>query len=334
MPARFLRPTALRALVTACALGIGAGTAFAQVQATFLHNLAGFAGPLRYDGVRVSVDLEREETYVIYQDLVHIFNPSGMEVFVFGDGLDLGQILDVAVDRNGDIILLSYKDSRSRLTRCDFRGVPIGPIEVRNLPAGLVFYANRMVHRNGLLYFAALAASSVIVTDANGEFRSRVEFLPLLEAEEKKADEKKEDDKKRGEKRKNEKKNDGLESIGFTVDEQGSIFFTVPVLFAVYKYSPDGKLTSFGRPGSAPGRFGIVAGIASDSRGNLFVADKLKSVVMVFDKDFNFLSEFGFRGSKPGNLIVPDDVAIDRRDRVYVSQARKRGVSVFGLTFP
>ncbi len=314
MRLRFPRPTALRAFLTACALVIGARPAFAQVQATYLHTLAGFGGPLKYDGVRVSVDQEREETYVIYQNLVHIFNPSGMEVFVFGDGLDLGQILDVAVDGNGDILLLSYKDSKSRVTRCDFRGVPIGPMEIRNLPAGLTFGANRMVHRNGLLYFAALATSSVIVTDLNGEFRYRVEFLPLLP----------EDDKKK----------DGVESIGFTVDREGSIFLTMPVLFAVYKRSPDGKLTSFGRPGSAPGRFGIVAGIASDSRGNLFVADKLKSVVIVFDKDFNFLTEFGYRGSKPANLIVPDDIAIDKRDRVYVSQARRRGVSVFGLAFP
>lgn len=314
MSAGFLRVTALRAIATACALFIGGGQVFAQVQATYLHTLAGFAGPLKYDGVRVSVDLEREETYVIYQNLVHIFNPSGMEVFVFGDGLDLGQILDLAVDRNGDIILLSYKNSRSILTRCDFRGVPIGPIEIKNLPAGLVFFANRMVHRNGLLYFAAQAAASVIVTDANGEFRSHIEFLPLLAED--------------------GKKKDGVESIGFAVDREGSIFLTMPVLFTVYKYSPDGKLTSFGRPGSAPGRFGVIAGIASDSRGNLFVADKLKSVVIVFDKDFNFMTEFGYRGSKPANLVAPDDIAVDRKDRVYVSQARRRGVSVFSLAFP
>ncbi len=314
MPGGFLRLNALRALATACALALGAGTAFAQVQATFLHTLAGFGGPLRYDGVRVSVDLEREETFVIYQNLVHIFNSSGMEVFTFGDGLDLGQILDVAADRDGNIILLSYKDSRSAVTRCDFRGVPIGPIEIKNLPAGLAFGANRMIHRNGLFYFATLASSSVIVTDGDGQFRSHVEFLPMVEED--------------------EKKKDGVESIGFTVDKEGSIFLTMPVLFAVYKFSPEGKLTTFGRPGSAPGRFGIVAGIASDSRGNLFLADKLKSVIMVFDKNFNFLTEFGRRGSRPANLFVPDDVAIDRRDRVYVSQARRRGVSVFGIAFP
>lgn len=311
--ARFLCLTA-PAVVVACALAIGAGSVYAQIQATYLHTLAGFGGPLKYDGVRVSVDQEREETYVIYQNLVHIFNPSGMEVFVFGDGLQLGQILDVAVDRNGDILLLSYRDSRSTVTRCDFKGVPVGAMEIRNLPAALRFEANRMVHRNDLLYFASLATSSVIVTDTNGEFRSHIEFLPLLEAD--------------------QAKKDGVESIGFTVDREGSIFFTMPVLFAVYKRSPDGKVTWFGRPGSAPGRFGVVAGIASDSRGNLFVADKLKSVVMVFDKDFNFLSEFGYRGSRPGNLVAPDDVAVDRRDRVYVSQARRRGVSVFGIALP
>jgi len=66
--------------------------------------------------------------------------------------------------------------------------VPVGPMEIRNLPAGLRFEANRMVHRNDLLYFASLATSSVIVTDTNGEFRSHIGFLPLLEADQAKKD--------------------------------------------------------------------------------------------------------------------------------------------------
>ena len=75
----------------------------------------------------------------------------------------------------------------------------------------------------------------------------------------------------------------------------------------------------------------MLAGIAIDSKGNLLVADKLRCVVMAFDKDFTFVSEFGYRGTRPQNLIVPDDVAIDQKDRVYVSQGRQRGVSVFAL---
>ena len=84
------------------------------------------------------------------------------------------------------------------------------------------------------------------------------------------------------------------------------------MLFKAFQLSPDKKLASFGRSGSAPGRFGVVAGIVTDSRGNVLVADKLKSVVMVFDKNFDFLTEFGYRGSRPENLVVPDDLA-DRR---------------------
>ncbi len=102
-------------------------------------------------------------------------------------------------------------------------------------------------------------------------------------------------------------------------------------MFRVFKSAPDGTVTSFGRSGSAPGRFGIVSGITSDSRGNLLITDKLRCVVMAFDKDFNFITEFGYRGLGPDNLIVPDDIAVDARGRVYVSQMRLRGVSVFAL---
>lgn len=58
-------------------------------------------------------------------------------------------------------------------------------------------------------------------------------------------------------------------------------------------------MTSFGRSGSAAGRFGVIAGIAVDRQGRVIVADKLKSVVMVFDKDFTFLSEFGIGAHVP-----------------------------------
>ena len=78
-----------------------------------------------------------------------------------------------------------------------------------------MFGANRMVLRNGLFYFVSLNSSSVIITDANGEFRDHIEFLPLLEAD--------------------EKQKSGAEMMGFTVDGDGNIFFTVPVLFKVFK---------------------------------------------------------------------------------------------------
>jgi hypothetical protein len=284
----------------------------AQVQGTYLYTLSNFAGRLPYDWARLQVDQERDETYVIYQNLVRIFNSSGMEVFSFGDDLDLGRIVDAAVDADGDIILLSYTDSHPVLTRCNFRGVPLEPFEISNLPSDLDFRPNRIVYRNGQFYFVTTSTASVIVTDASGAFREHIDLLPLMDLTEKQKSE--------------------AEVAGFSVDGEGNLFFTIPVFFKAYKFSADRKLTPFGRAGSAPGRFGLVAGIVSDSRGRVIVVDKLKCAIMVFDKDLNFLTEFGTRGSRPENLIVPDDVTIDKRDRLYVTQGRRRGVSVFVLT--
>ncbi|HEX6974314.1 MAG TPA: hypothetical protein VF147_07935, partial [Vicinamibacterales bacterium] len=216
-----------------------------------------------------------------------------------------------AADASGDIIVLSYKDSRSLVTRCNFRGVPVAPIEITGLPPGVPFKANRMIRQGDLFYFIALDTGTVVVTGAHGDVRRHVGLLPLLDGE--------------------EKQKTGAEMFGFAVDRDGNIFFSVPTMFRVFKLTPDGTITSFGRPGSAAGRFGVVSGVAIDSRGNVLVADKLRSVVMIFDKDFKFLAEFGYRGTRPENLVVPDDLAIDGKDRVYVSQARRRGVSVFAL---
>lgn len=308
---RTSRRRAALALAALLALLAGPGTLSAEVQGRFLYSLSNFSGPLRYDWGRLHVDQERGETYFIYRNLVRVFNASGMEVHTFGEDLDLGMLADLVVDRAGDVFILSYKDARPLVTRCDFRGTPVGVFEIRNLPAGVTFRPNRMVYRDGRFYFASSSAVSMTVVDQNGEFLEHVEFLPLLDEE--------------------ARKKDGAEMFGFCVDREGSVFFTIPVLFRVYKLSPDRKITSFGRPGSAAGRFGVLGGVVTDSRGRVVVADKLKCVIMLFDKDFNFLGEFGYRGARPENLVIPDDISIDAQDRLYVTQGRRRGVSVFAL---
>lgn len=301
-------------MVVACAgvlVGMSAPVA-AQVRVTYLHRLSNFEGQVPYDWGQVFVDQARDETYVIYLNRIRVFNASGMETYRFGDDLDLGEIIDGAVDEAGDILLLSYRAGRPLVTRCNFRGVPVGPVEITGLPEGVSFRPNRVVFRGGLLYFASLGAADVVVTDTTGAFREYIDLLGAMEVS----------DNRRGD----------VALFGFTVDEAGSIYVTVPVLFRVFKWSPDKTMTSFGRSGSAAGRFGVIAGIAVDRQGRVIVADKLKSVVMVFDKDFTFLSEFGYRGARPENLIVPDDLAIDARGQLFVTQARKRGVSVFSLS--
>lgn len=283
------------------------------VKGTFLFSLSDFTGPIPYNWARVSVDKERNEIYVLYQNSLRIFNESGMEVYRFGDDLDLGQIVDVSIGPMGDIFLLSYKGVGSVIIRCNYRGVPKSKIEVKNLPREfLTFTPTRMIYSDGHFYLANHGDMRAVVTDQEGHFKRGYDLIPLLELQEK----------DRG----------NMDIVGFSVDREGNILITVPVLFKACVLSPDGKLSWFGQPGSVSGKFNIVAGIAKDRKGNYLLVDKLKCAVMVFDKNFNFLTQFGYRGLKPGNLIAPDEIAIDDSDRIYVTQSRMRGVSVFKLT--
>ena len=187
-------------------------------------------------------------------------------------------------------------------------------IEVKNLPSRYSrFLPERMIYREGNLYLVSLNSMVVVVTDASGVFKEVYDILPLLELEEK-------------------EKQDAMMQ-GFSIDREGNFLFTMPPLFRAYKISPDRKVAYFGKPGGSPGRFNIVAGIVTDSRGNILVVDKLKCSVMVYDKNFNFLNQFSSRGWKPGFLIAPEDIAIDKQDRVYVTQAGNKGISVFKMTY-
>ena len=84
---------------------------------------------------------------------------------------------------------------------------------------------------------------------------------------------------------------------------------------------------------SLPGKFSQAYGILRDNRGNILVADKLRSVVNIFDRNFNFLAEFGGRGNAPGSLVIPSNMALDNTDRLFVSLGGRRGVSVFRLVY-
>jgi hypothetical protein len=297
-------------------LGFIAPPATAQpIRGGFLYTLANFTGPLTRNFSRVSVDTARSETYVLYQNNVTVFNDAGMEVYQFGDDLDLGQILDVAVDEEGDILLLAYKESQgTSITRCNYRGEPISRIVLRNLPRGLSdFSPNRMVSKGGKFYLASTFGLQAVTADRDGNFQKGYDLFSVLDLEEK----------DRG----------SVEISGFSVDREGNILFTVPVLFRAYSLSPDGKVSYFGQPGGAAGRFNIAAGIVRDRRGNYLIVDKLKCAILVFDRNFKFVTQFGNRGYRPGELIAPGEIAIDSRDRVYVIQAGRRGVSVYALSY-
>ena len=286
----------------------------ANVRATFLYGLSNFTGKIPYSATRMSVDKKSGEIYVIYENLLKVFNPAGMEIYHFGEDLDVGQIVDLTVVANGDLLLLTVKDSRETLVQCNYRGDPISRRDLKKMPPEFSgFVATRLVCHGDSLYFASGEGMKIAITDLEGNFKKGYDLISLLEL--------KEED--RG----------NMEIYGFSVDGNGNILFTIAVLFKAFVLSDEGKLSYFGKAGGAPGKFNIVSGIVRDSQGNFLVVDRLKSAVMIFDEKFNFVTQFGYRGLRPENLFAPDDIAIDSNDRIYVTQERKRGISVFKLAY-
>lgn len=293
--------------------------AMAVARGTYLYSLSSFTGTIRYDWVGTFFDRERNEMYITNggDRSIRIFNENGMELYNFGDDEALDGMIGSVADEEGNILVLTLKygsDTHYSIIKCNYRGDPISTVEVKNLPPEFSgFIAHRMIYRNKSLYLADFASMQIIVTEPDGRFKKGYDVGKLLELG-------------------NQQKMDSGLS-GFYVGLDGSMFFTISVFFKAYKLLPDGQLLSFGRKGSAPGRFNIVAGVASDEKGYVYVADRLRAVVMIFDKDFKFQSEFGYRGYRPGNLVAPDQIEVDGKGRLYVAQMARRGVSVFKVDY-
>jgi len=292
------------------------------VKASYLYNLSSFTGAIPYSWVELALDKETNEVYVCdgSDRSVRIFNENGMEIYNFGEDSDLGNIniAHLAVDKDGNILLLSYKhDVKGKsysIIRCNYRGEVISRFEPQNLPSDFSRISpSSIIYREGRLYLIDKGQMRVAVTDMSGAYLDGYDLAALLHFDEKK------------------RADTGI--VGFNVDKEGNIFFTIPTIFQAFKLSPDRKIVSFGQRGSAPGKFNIVGGIASDDKGYLYLTDTLRSVVMVFDKDFKFLKEFGYRGYGPGNLIAPMELTVDNMGRIYVSQSARRGVSVFQVKY-
>ncbi len=289
----------------------------AAVTISYQYTLSNFSGTIPYNWPTIRVDEQRNEIYVVDARKfdVTIFNDKGMQLYRFGEDNSLGAIIDVGVASSGNILVLSKGIESCSIFECDFRGEMLSKISLQNLPPDLQgFNPDRMICRDKCIFFLDIGAMIIVVTSEEGLFQRRYDLAPLLEVE-------------------GEEEKAAVEINGFSVDPEGNMLFTVPVFFAAYRLSPDGTLEGFGKSGSGPGGFGVVGGIVADKRGNLYVADRLKSVILIFDKSFHFLKEFGYRGTKPENLIGPRQLALDEDGRLYVGQLQGKGVSVFKISY-
>ncbi len=99
----------------------------------------------------------------------------------------------------------------------------------------------------------------------------------------------------------------------------------------IVKFTKDGRFVkAWGKRGSAPGEFDTPHGLAFDSRGRLFVADRGNNRIQIFDQDGQFLEEWK-------QFSRPSGVYIDKHDVLYVADSEsnsktnpgwKRGIRI------
>ncbi|MFY3742673.1 hypothetical protein ACOQFB_02090 [Anaeromyxobacter sp. Red801] len=282
----------------------GEGDARRPVSLAYLYDVAALDGPIAMSWATLGYDAARRELYVIAPgEGVRVFNRTGVEVYRFGDEGQLGWVRGVAVIENGDLLLLSERDG-PRVLRADFRGTQTGELQF-SAPASLgAFTPTRLAYRDGLVYLADTVKLKLLVTDLRGATVRAVDLAKLaLEGA----------------------SADGNELHGFSVDPRGNVLFTIPTLFHAYVLAPDGTVRVFGQRGSRPGLFNVVGPIVADEEGNIFVADQLRRVVMVFGPDLQFAGESA--GGAAG-LVIPSEMAVGN-GVLFVSQGGNRGVSAF-----
>jgi len=84
----------------------------------------------------------------------------------------------------------------------------------------------------------------------------------------------------------------------------------------IVKFTKDGKfVAAWGHKGSGPGEFDTPHGLAMDSAGRLFVADRMNNRIQIFDQNGKLLAEWKQFGR-------PSGIFIDKHDMIYVADSQ------------
>ena len=88
----------------------------------------------------------------------------------------------------------------------------------------------------------------------------------------------------------------------------------------IVKFSKDGKfIKSWGKKGIAPGEFDTPHGLAFDSKGRLFVADRNNNRIQIFDQEGSFIEQWT-------QFSRPSGIFIDVKYNIYVADSESNSV--------
>jgi DNA-binding beta-propeller fold protein YncE len=122
---------------------------------------------------------------------------------------------------------------------------------------------------------------------------------------------------------------------GVVIDSSGNVYIADCGNYRIQKYNPSGEfILQWGRKGTGNGEFGdfygsFSGGLAIDSSGNVYVADKYNDRIQKFTSSGIFLNKWGIDGHGEGEFFWPDDLAIDDEGYVYVTDEQNNRIQKF-----
>jgi streptogramin lyase len=126
---------------------------------------------------------------------------------------------------------------------------------------------------------------------------------------------------------------------GVATDSAGDVYVADTNNNRIQKFSSTGSfITKWGRnggdgtAGTGNGQFDHPAGVATDSAGNVYVADTDNDRIQKFGSTGAFLTKWGSNGVNDGQFLIPMGVATDSTGNVYVSDTDNDRIQKFSST--
>jgi DNA-binding beta-propeller fold protein YncE len=126
-------------------------------------------------------------------------------------------------------------------------------------------------------------------------------------------------------------RSEAIEPYFSYIDSSGILLVSDNAQHKVHKFNSSSghHISDFGGLGTEPGSFRGPRGIATDSEGNIWVADNYNNRVQKFDSDGNSLLTVGKLGGKDGQFRQPRGLVVDSEDNVFVADTQNNRIQKF-----
>lgn len=263
----------------------------ASYRVRFLYSIDGGASKQPFLApLSIFVDKQRDELYVIDEGLRRIVIMSTDGAFLYEFQYMDARIRKISqwlhVDPSGDM----YLPQNEKLNVLDYRGFYKGDVDLSTVPeSDRINMQSVTMDSEGRLYIGDNVGLRVVVLDRDKKF--------LFEFG------------------KDGEKNTFTNLQKINVDSEG-IYVLDPGLSFVYRFDREGNFISqFGKMSSLPGGFSMPVDLAvNEARGWIAVVDVNRYMVIVFNREGEYLFEFG----GPRVFFMPRSIAVDEKDRIYV----------------